>query len=899
MKILAIRLKNLASIEGPYEIDFTREPLNSTGIFAISGPTGAGKSTILDALCLALYDKVPRFASSAESQALSDVGDATINQNDVKNILRRGTGEGYAEVSFLAVDGHRYCSTWSVRRARGKATGALQGQVIKVHDEDTGEELPGTKTELLARLVTLTGLTYDQFTRTVLLAQNDFATFLKSREAAKAELLEKLTGTGIYSQISRTIFQRSKAANDAYNLVKSQLGLIELLPEEELKAMKTRKEELARTVGEAGKQLALLNEKLKTINNLNQQQQLLQQQQSDEQTRQANLLKLNESQTRQQAEFLAFKEQCLAIQPDIRKAREWDVLIKEKDAEYRKAEATLKPQPREVVSQDTPLDVLLKQNQERADRLNAFGISKVAEEQSQLQLRQKQLQATRQNTVEWLRLIDESAKQEKEKALLVENQKRLEEESGSVQKQLAGKQEQVGTLQRLFEQARITMGKDVKDLRANLTPGQPCPVCGSTTHPYCLEQQVETLYRNIEKEYTAATAEFQTLNNRHIALARDLKHNANLQQQAGAKQDALQKEATRRTPQKEEEKQLAFFDNALDGLQKQLDVLKARLYEYQTLYAEWQRETRKAELLRLHLLGEELAALQKKRSGLLKGKSADDAELSIQRSEKTWNDRLEATRKELDTQKNLLASRQGEIKQLMAHIAELTLEKDRIESPEDLPATITSRQQHLQEQERAFSTLDATLIQQEKNLRKSKEIALDAKTKQAACERWEKLNKLIGSADGTKFKVIAQSYTLNLLLMHANKHLSYLSKQYRLQQVPGTLALQVVDKYLCDEVRTVYSLSGGESFLISLALALGLSSLSSNNLKVESLFIDEGFGSLDSDSLRLAMDALEQLQTQGRKIGVISHVQEMSERIPVQVVVRKLANGRSGVGVEG
>ena len=167
--------------------------------------------------------------------------------------------------------------------------------------------------------------------------------------------------------------------------------------------------------------------------------------------------------------------------------------------------------------------------------------------------------------------------------------------------------------------------------------------------------------------------------------------------------------------------------------------------------------------------------------------------------------------------------------------------------------------------------------------------------KQETANRWGKLNKLIGSADGTKFKVIAQSYTLNLLLMHANKHLSYLSKRYRLQQVPGTLALQVIDCDMCDEVRTVYSLSGGESFLISLALALGLSSLSSNNLRVESLFIDEGFGSLDADSLRTVMEALEQLQMQGRKIGVISHVQEMSERIAVQVQLHRAANGKSAI----
>ena len=119
------------------------------------------------------------------------------------------------------------------------------------------------------------------------------------------------------------------------------------------------------------------------------------------------------------------------------------------------------------------------------------------------------------------------------------------------------------------------------------------------------------------------------------------------------------------------------------------------------------------------------------------------------------------------------------------------------------------------------------------------------------------------------------------------------------KQTSAPLALQVIDCDMCDEIRTVYSLSGGESFLISLALALGLSSLSSNNLKVESLFIDEGFGSLDADSLRTAMEALEQLQMQGRKIGVISHVQEMSERISVQVQVHKKVNGKSVLTVVG
>jgi exonuclease SbcC len=111
------------------------------------------------------------------------------------------------------------------------------------------------------------------------------------------------------------------------------------------------------------------------------------------------------------------------------------------------------------------------------------------------------------------------------------------------------------------------------------------------------------------------------------------------------------------------------------------------------------------------------------------------------------------------------------------------------------------------------------------------------------------------------------------------------------------LGLQIIDTDMLNEVRSIHSLSGGEAFLTSLALALGLSSLSSNRMKVESLFIDEGFGSLDSDTLRVAMDALEHLQTQGRKIGVISHVAEMTERIAVRIHVRKTSNDKSEIGM--
>ena len=341
MKILTIRLKNLTSIEGTFEVDFTAEPLRSAGIFAISGPTGAGKSTILDALCLALYDKTPRFAASGENLYLSDVGENQVNQSDVKNILRRGTGEGFAEVDFIGITGRRYRSRWSVRRARSKATGSLQPQTIQVTDLDKEEELQGTKTELLNQLVALVGLTYEQFTRTVLLAQNDFATFLKSRESAKAELLEKLTGTEIYSRISREIYARSKAADEAMNLLKNTISLIELIPEEELLSLRKEQERLIGLRFIETKRLTELNAQLSIVQSLKIRQKQLYEKQQEEFVGVEELKRLQTGLAEQMDYLARFQEQWEALQPELRKARELDVRLQSLRTQYRQSEQTL------------------------------------------------------------------------------------------------------------------------------------------------------------------------------------------------------------------------------------------------------------------------------------------------------------------------------------------------------------------------------------------------------------------------------------------------------------------------------------------------------------------------------------------------------------------------------
>ena len=946
MKIIAIRLKNLTSIEGSVEIDFTVEPLSSAGIFAISGATGAGKSTLLDALCLALYDKAPRFAASVESINLADVGDNQINQSDVRNLLRRGTSDGYAEVDFQGVDGHRYRSRWSVRRTRNKASGSLQPQVLEVKDLDTEKEFQGTKKELLAQLVELVGLTYEQFTRTVLLAQNDFATFLKSRGAAKAELLEKLTGTGVYSRISQEIFARNKAAQEEVAMIQSKMSVIELLPEEELLTLQNEKEQLVEKRAAGIKLLAELNAQLNVVRSLKKQQE-----EREELNKQKNL---QDALVVQEEGLIHFKAQWEAIQPDLKKARQLDVQIQSQQAGYIQSQQILQAARQQVADQDKKsasaveqlrisyhslsrllnrtdveslqleqIEVILneekdtletwtKVNEERLGRLNSFGYPSLVDEQGQIQKELTRLQNIKKLTEE-----QSKSKQDIEK---------LEKEVTACTQQLAEQDAVVKALQRLYENARMAVGKDVKALRQQLQEGEACPVCGSTTHPYHREQEVvDTLYRNMEQEYNTAVSAYQQINNRSIVLQRDLTHQRATEVQIKEQLSVLQQEGL---PAGEEE-----------HIQNRLNELAERISAYQHLYAEWQQNDEKIKKLRTHcdalrenvsqcrlaaqkvsaakeqsailqkaavdeqqrfeVIAKALDALRQERSLLLKGKSADEAEAAVARREKELNEALERARKQVEGVQNRLSGLQGEMKQLSVVIEELREQQKGIEFPEQLPQAIAKQQEDNLNTERTLSTAEACLLQQAKNKTIFEQITKELTEKQAVAVRWAKLNKLIGSADGAKFKVIAQSYTLNLLLLHANKHLAYLSKRYKLQQVPDTLALQVIDCDMCDEIRTVYSLSGGESFLISLALALGLSSLSSNNLKVESLFIDEGFGSLDADSLRTAMEALEQLQMQGRKIGVISHVQEMSERISVQVQVHKKINGKSVLTVVG
>lgn len=231
-------------------------------------------------------------------------------------------------------------------------------------------------------------------------------------------------------------------------------------------------------------------------------------------------------------------------------------------------------------------------------------------------------------------------------------------------------------------------------------------------------------------------------------------------------------------------------------------------------------------------------------------------------------------------------------KRLKEHTAEIKSERPLEEVKEEL-LEIRGRSDQLQ---RLIGSIEQELLINNQNLQRHQEQIAKLDEKKEHFKVWIKLNEMVGSADGNKFAKFAQGITLDQLISLANRHLEVLTSRYELQrslEQKQLLELEVIDRFQGNVVRPVSTLSGGESFIVSLALALGLSELASQKIAIDSLFLDEGFGTLDEDSLETALNALNLLQSGGKMVGVISHVEALKERIPLQIKVISKGDGTS------
>lgn len=250
MKIISIKFLNLNSLKGKHEIRFDEAPFSESGLFAITGPTGAGKTTILDAITVALYGRVHR------------------HNKDVFEIMTRHTAESYAEVEFEVKD-KIYRAKWSVRRSRGKVDGQLQTHKMELADAVSGAIIiEHPLNEVKDEIVRICGLDYNQFLRSVMLSQGDFTRFLKADENERSELLEKITDTGIYSQISVAAYEKAKLEKQQLDQLKGKLNDVPLLSSDEKQVCITELTELAAKEQLHKQQESALRSQIDWLNNL-------------------------------------------------------------------------------------------------------------------------------------------------------------------------------------------------------------------------------------------------------------------------------------------------------------------------------------------------------------------------------------------------------------------------------------------------------------------------------------------------------------------------------------------------------------------------------------------------------------------------------------------------------
>jgi exonuclease SbcC len=983
MKILSIKGKNIASLEGEFSVDFESEPLVSAGIFAISGPTGAGKSTLLDAMCLALFCNTPRTAAATENNVkIIDASGEELSQDDTRSLLRRGTASGYAEVTFEALDKDKYRAKWSVSRAYNKIDGKLQETRMELYNISKERPEQGTKTALLARVEQLVGLKFQQFTRAVLLAQGDFATFLKAKQEEKAALLEKLTGTQIYSAISSKVFEHNKVATDEHNTLKEQMANISLMSEEELAEAKTESSKTdveLKELDAANDELKAVKQRIATLDaDLKTKRSSLTKAETDMANAKKLLTEAAEKHSKAQAEEKELELQSETLTISLKEARALDLIIdsqKKETEQTRKlfTEADKKKKDNEKSLSEAEAE---KQNLEKTlTETKEFFIKfekkrKTVEQHEALKLRLERAREIKESIAKaTLSIADAEKKLNKatadgeaiEKKLSADkaSMKKTEDELRTTEKRKAETDtkkldEEIAKTEELLHKKKLEIAENVLSLRESLKDGEVCPVCGSTVHPYsdhslaASAEVVEGIQKSLN-ELKARKTEHEKLTATIIHLQQLISTMKDTAAETEKKAVAIKGEQTNLSTIIAKEKgEKREMESSLSKLSAEITALfgndswtkaweespKKLEQSLNGFVSQWkEKELQQADTeKKLMVSAERISTLQRekpeldntynkyekslseqravlndsllRRKGMIGGMNADDVEKAHAEKVRTAKAAISAIAERQSSLTAETAKSEGTVQTLKGDIASLVTLTEEAQKAlttwnERFAATYgtTDIDALIKTLRDKKTTIAFRLKTHEENEKKAKKLTTELQKAFERNELWGKLNELIGSRDGSKFKQAVQVYTLEYLVEHANLQLSRLNPRYELKCVPGKLALEIVDHDMCEEIRSVHTLSGGESFLVSLALAIGLAGLSSNQMNVESLFIDEGFGSLDADTLRVAMEALENLRTEGRKIGVISHVQEMTERIPTQVRVSRNGNGRSSVEV--
>ncbi len=1022
MKINQIRFRNINSFYGEHPpLVFTEGVLGQTGLFIISGPTGAGKSTLLDVITLALFNRIPRI-TDADGRGLSKdkiLAEGLIINQQAANEPKTAV---FAEVEY-ELKGKTYRSRWSMDKNRNNNWNDYEMEVAELPD---GKILSSRKRDVPGLNAELIGLTYEQFIRSMVLAQGAFDKFLKASAGDRSKLLEQLTGTDIYRRLSQRAHQKSREYDERIRDADREKTLIQLLPAYRVAELTQAKEGILESLKATAKALklyraeatsveaALLAEKTgrgltDKLADLAARQQAMAPQtaQLARHHQVADLAPLltnlthaeaqrQQAQTAQQQarQAIASGQQILTTllnqaralihRPDLNEltfstdlhAFRDSVLALMRQLENERDKAKGPQQAIRQLTETGPLPWLRQLNgqptahiaAQTAQRKTAIGVAlvqlehdypamtpeRLSQEIARYYQQEKQLeplillqQQQQDRLAEYVTLKQQ---QDEKRDFLIEHRPLLDQLTTDT---LALEAQQQAVEQR---KRRLSQEADLEKLRDGLVSGDPCPLCGSLDHPYA--QHYIQQAGSIDLELTLLTdqlrrkkAAFDELKSRLIR-AETLELTL-----AGQREKAGKLVADNRQTIQQQLTQLALEPTlTLEMLKDQQRLAEVERTELARMQALWDEETLvnrlTADLQTVLASQEQVATLQQQKDRLFAGNdlgeqcgrltdqfagitgqlatqqgllkqattaytaadqqcAALDTELQPLLLARNLPDAASARANLLDSQ--LLRTLEESHRILADENLTLTLQREQAETalitainarqttltPDDVrqQVNITEKEEKLQNQE--LGNVKAQLTAYERDQKRQAKLIAELADLTAEALPWRELNRLIGSAKGDEFSRFAQGLTLSQLIGLTNRRLRDLSDRYLLLKPrEGEDDLFVIDQYQGNAERTVTSLSGGETFTLSLGLALALSDLASHNVQIDSLFVDEGFGTLDPDALDIAIAMLEKLQQDSQKtIGIISHRHELKERISVQIQVEKGNDGNRRVKI--
>lgn len=932
MQLKTLSIHNIASISDA-EIDFRGDMLGSAPVFLICGETGSGKSTILDTICLALYGDTPRMTSASKEELELSDGEARNRYytNDNSQLLRRGTGEGFCRLLFTGNDGKDYEAVWEIHRNHDKPEKRLQRpkRGLRAVDNSFSDHRIA---EIDAKVEEVTGLQYEQFCRTVMLAQGEFTKFLKSRKEEKSEILEKLTGTEVYSQIGIKIAEKYNSRRNAWIELKRDVENVRLMSEEEIASCKEKQEELGRL------SLSLASQRKESLK---------------KSVWLGTWVTLNDRLNKAVEEHAALK-----------------VIIDSEDFVNERREAELyetSAEGRRLLSEQNTVVANLKKKASLLSELEKLHVEAVAKEkeafkgveENQMNLSEIQKKLDCFNLDELEKRYDRAWKADKTLTELINEFEKLKsaEEMSNVFKRdlanfskereaalageknleapLAAAEEERERYAAALHHGEISVSDTVKSIRKELKKGENCPVCGSVIERELKEEAFESMLlplregkKKADDRIVAMIAEQKTYQRKikecgdnitrlgrelekwNIKIDDAVEKIGRLKKESGIEMEpgeAMTEECRKRKGElaKEMEAVRTLQDQGNETLKEYRSLQKSGK-KLSDAYISQKEATAKAfsalEVHRADIKGDKRRLDELKENLETFIKSMPEVDMN-KLSELASLDGKEMTRKKGKIDKTLeslkeLESRKGTLSDQLKEHEESRPVFEEDESAESLKKLLDETDVKLKEADMESGRV-AEVLRNDARMRE--EYAGKMKQLEAAreeLERWEGLYNKLGDQRGVKFRAVAQSFILRSLLENANVYMANFTDRYTLTCNPGTLAILVKDSYKPSDPQPASILSGGESFMASLALALALANLRSGGMGADVLFIDEGFGTLSPEYLGNVMDTLEKLhQMGGRRVGLISHVPEMKERIPVHINVNRESPALSRVTV--